>query len=189
MIFAKEFGQPHSINTNQKFMETNFPNHTSICCSTKVNTTLFLKITFHNSSLVSIECGWAKSCSKIMSFLFLKSFLLVMGSTFVFFRFSKNKNTNHIFQFSYGYQPLPPERPSFKMCLCTRTSKLLNRITHSTIAFFVKNIVNTGVKFKSCKKRCTLKCHFKCRKRFRRDEEIPYLMQKTQKMLKKHVIF
>jgi len=24
MIFAEQFGQPHSINTNQEFMETNF---------------------------------------------------------------------------------------------------------------------------------------------------------------------
>ena len=52
------------------------------------------KLVSINSWLVLIECGWPKACVKIMPLFFLKSFLLVMGSLFVFFRCSKDKSTN-----------------------------------------------------------------------------------------------
>ena len=52
---------------------------------------VFFNLISINSWFALVECSWEKSCSKIMSLLFLKSFLLLMSSPFVLVRYSKKQ--------------------------------------------------------------------------------------------------
>jgi len=125
-----------------------------------------------------------------MSLLFLKSFLLLMSSPFVLVRYSKKQKYQlNIPTFSTSISHRCRKEPLSKYVWVPERQNYMTESLFQPSLFFDKIMMNTVVKFKSRKKRCTLKCYFKCIKRLRRNEEMPYLMQKTQKTLKKSVTF